>query len=60
MKKFAYIEPRIRVASMAEEEFMSNLSNFQIGDGETTPIEDVDPDDIIITTKKDNLWDEAW
>lgn len=60
MRRITYIQPRVKYVTDVEEDFMSNLSNFQIGDGDTTPIEDVDPDDIIITTKQDKLWDEEW
>lgn len=60
MRRITYIQPRVKYVTDVEEDFMSNLSNFKIGDGDTTPIEDVDPDDIIITTKQDKLWDEEW
>ena len=60
MRRITYIQPRVKYVTDVEEDFMSNLSNFKIGDGATTPIEDVDPDDITITTKQDKLWDEEW
>ncbi|MBQ8050895.1 MAG: hypothetical protein IJ197_04900 [Bacteroidaceae bacterium] len=59
--KLTYIKPEIKCMTSMEEPFMSNVSKFQIGEeGTTTDIEDVDPDDIIITTKQDKLWDDAW
>lgn len=64
MKLQTYIQPQVKCVTEVDTEFMSNLSNYNIGDnGEgnvTGPIEDVDPGDIIITTKEDNLWDDAW
>ena len=59
--KVSYIQPTVKCVSDVDDLFMSNVSKFQIGDdGKPTDIEDVDPDEIIITAKKDQLWDDVW